>query len=242
MSVLGGLENANVPAGKTGPETHGHGGGLGDLLVLQSGLPLYLAGGVPVSADGLSGREHLAKRSLDIVLSGTALVVLAPFLFIVALALKVTGSGPVLFAQSREGRGGRLFLIYKFRTMAAGTQTVTRLGHLLRRTSVDELPQLLNVLRGEMSLVGPRPHVPGMQAGGMPYRELVPYYDKRLSLLPGLTGWAQVNGLRGSVSDAALARSRVDHDVAYIQNASLWLDIRIIGRTLVREFLRGTGS
>jgi lipopolysaccharide/colanic/teichoic acid biosynthesis glycosyltransferase len=118
---------------------------------------------------------------------------------------------------------------------------VTAVGRFIRRTSIDELPQLINVLRGEMSLVGPRPHVAGMKAAGMPYRTLVPYYDARLAMPPGLTGWAQANGYRGMTTDAASAIARVDHDIAYVQNFSVWMDIKIIGKTIVGEFMTGSG-
>jgi lipopolysaccharide/colanic/teichoic acid biosynthesis glycosyltransferase len=115
------------------------------------------------------------------------------------------------------------------------------IGHFIRRTSIDELPQLLNVLTGDMSVVGPRPHVAGQRAGGLPYREVVPYYEKRHSMLPGLTGWAQANGFRGSTIDIKHAVARVDHDIAYIQNFSFWLDLKIVIRTAAREFITGSG-
>jgi lipopolysaccharide/colanic/teichoic acid biosynthesis glycosyltransferase len=197
----------------------------------------------------------MAKRAVDLGVAGLALVGLSPLLGLVALAVVLESPGPVLFRQMREGLGGRLFPAYKFRSMctAEGDATglaftvvcdkrITRVGRFLRRTSIDELPQLANVLLGHMSLVGPRPHVPGMLAGGSVYRDFVPYYDDRLTMLPGITGWAQANGYRGDVSDPARAQMRVDHDIAYIQNFSLWLDVRIILMTLRREFLNGSGQ
>lgn len=197
-------------------------------------------------------RMLLAKRLIDVSLSAFALVMLSPLLVFVALAIKLSSDGPVLFGQTREGLLGQPFVAYKFRSMVAAQgdvsgveQTVrndpriTPLGRFMRRTSIDELPQLFNVLKGEMSLVGPRPHVKNMMAGGMSYRELVPYYDARLTMLPGLTGWAQANGLRGYTDDAALARARIHHDLAYIERFSLWLDLKIIVMTLRHEFLRG---
>jgi lipopolysaccharide/colanic/teichoic acid biosynthesis glycosyltransferase len=124
----------------------------------------------------------------------------------------------------------------------ADDERVSRLGSFLRRTSLDELPQLFNVLFGDMSLVGPRPHAVGMLAGGAQlYEELVPYYFERNRAVPGLTGWAQVNGLRGPTVDPLIAFSRVDHDLAYIENASIGLDLKILLMTAQREFLRGTG-
>lgn len=195
-----------------------------------------------------------AKRVLDIVLSAMALIALAPLLLIVGILIKISSPGPVLFYQDREGRDGSIFSLVKFRSMradacdAGGThQTcsddprVTGIGKFIRKTSIDELPQLFNVLRGDMSIVGPRPHVPGMFAGGRPYRELVEYYDARLKTSPGLTGWAQANGLRGATTNADKAVARINHDIAYIQNFSIWLDLRIIWLTARKEFFSGTG-
>ncbi|QYO78869.1 exopolysaccharide biosynthesis polyprenyl glycosylphosphotransferase [Devosia salina] len=206
--------------------------------------------------NSLGRRLNLAaKRAMDIVGALVGLVLLGPLMIIVALAIKATSPGPVLFKQKREGINGRIFEAYKFRSMGAEigdatgvSQTlsndprVTSVGRFIRKTSIDELPQLFNVLRGDMSLVGPRPHVPGMMAAGRLYKELVPYYDRRLQMLPGITGWAQVNGLRGSTRDPHKARERVDHDLAYIQNFSVWLDVKIIALTIVREFVTGNGD
>ena len=223
-------------------------------IVQASGLPMALAFGRPVAPAPFSPAYCLAKRIMDIVISAAALVFLAPLFLLVALAIKLTSSGPVLFVQMREGYRGRPFGALKFRSMhelacdASGvTQTVaddprvSPIGRFLRASNIDELPQLLNVLRGEMSLVGPRPHVAGMTAGGMLYRDLVPYYDLRLQALPGLTGWAQANGYRGPTRDGISARARIDHDIAYLQNASIWLDIKIVLLTLRRELLAGSG-
>lgn len=195
-----------------------------------------------------------AKRVLDIVFSTLALVALAPLLLIVSILIKISSPGPVLFYQDREGLDGSIFSLVKFRSMradacdAGGTRQtcnddprVTGIGKFIRKTSIDELPQLFNVLRGDMSIVGPRPHVPGMFAGGRPYRELVEYYDARLRASPGLTGWAQANGLRGATNNAEKAIARIDHDIAYIQNFSIWLDLRIIWLTARKEFFSGTG-
>ena len=225
--------------------------------LLQSGLPIEMRAGEPVAVEMSPSRlaKLRMKRAMDVVISGLALFALLPLFAIVAMIIKVTSPGPVLFRQDRQGLRGELFGIYKFRSMdlaacditgveqtVQGDARVTPFGRLLRRTSIDELPQLLNVLRGDMSLVGPRPHVAGMRAGGMNYHDLVPYYYSRLDMVPGLTGWAQVNGLRGPTVDAARARARVDHDIAYIQNFSLWLDVKIMVMTITREFLRGSGD
>lgn len=223
----------------------------------QSGLVYAWRDGAPAQAPLSLGRSMQLrfKRVIDIVTAGAALAFVAPLFGIVALAIKLTSPGPVFFVQEREGLRGQSFRMFKFRSMRteAGDATgvahtvqndprLTPIGRFLRRTSIDELPQLINVLKGEMSLVGPRPHVAGMKAGGTSYRQVVPYYDLRFDMLPGLTGWAQANGLRGAVDDFRHARARIDHDIAYIQNFSVLLDIKIIGLTVIREFLRGSGS
>ena len=118
---------------------------------------------------------------------------------------------------------------------------MTRIGRFLRNTSIDELPQLWNILCGDMAVIGPRPMVLGQRAAGADYREVVPYYDYRHRVRPGLSGWAQANGLRGSTEDLAAARRRIDHDCAYVQNFSLLLDLRIILKTIATEFLVGSG-
>jgi len=194
------------------------------------------------------------KRLFDMVAATLALLFFAPLLVGIALAIKINSPGPVFFRQPRYGKGNRLFRIYKFRTMythlhdtSGVTQTtsndarVTSVGRVLRQTSLDELPQLINVMKGDMSLVGPRPHVPGMLAGGVPYEDLVPYYFQRHMVRPGITGLAQVNGCRGSTTHSPAAIARIDHDLDYIENWSLKLDVRIIARTVVTEFLSGTG-
>jgi lipopolysaccharide/colanic/teichoic acid biosynthesis glycosyltransferase len=194
------------------------------------------------------------KRSMDIVGAFLALVLLGPLLIAIAIAVKLTSPGPILFRQPREGLNGEPFTIYKFRSMRidagdvegtrqarAGDDRLTPIGGFIRAKSLDELPQLLNVLKGDMSLVGPRPHVPGMLAGGQLYRQLVPYYDLRLGMRPGITGWAQANGLRGPTEDPATAIARVQHDIIYIRDFSLLLDLRIIMMTVRNEFLSGSG-
>ena len=211
----------------------------------QGGLPRVRHNGV---ARGV-------KRGIDMLVAALGLVCLAPLLIGMALLVKASGPGPVFFRQRREGWGGRAFELLKFRSMRTDlgdrsglAQTVdddpriTAIGRFMRKYSIDELPQLINVLKGEMSLVGPRPHVAGMLAGGIEYRQLVPYYEARHAMLPGLTGWAQVNGLRGPTADPAAAVARIDHDIAYVQNWSLRLDMRILMLTLKRELSGGTGS
>lgn len=196
----------------------------------------------------------LSKRCFDFCLALFIIILFAPGLLAIALAIKATSPGPILFRQKRYGLGGKTFTIFKFRTMRVeqsdrtgvrqtrrNDPRVTTLGRLLRRSSLDELPQLFNILRGDMSLVGPRPHVPDMLAAGILYEELVPYYFDRCRVRPGMTGLAQVNGLRGSTEDAAVAKSRIDHDLDYIEQWSFWLDARILISTAKAEFLSGSG-
>jgi len=196
----------------------------------------------------------ITKRLFDIATATAALLFLMPMLLTVAILIKATSRGPVLFHQYRYGYRNRRFKIYKFRSMrtdagdAKGvTQTikgdtrVTWIGKIIRKTSIDELPQLINVIKGDMSLVGPRPHVPGMLAAELPYEDLVPYYFQRHTARPGITGLAQVNGCRGSTVEAGRAISRIDYDLVYIEQWTLWMDIAIIARTVRREFLSGSG-
>jgi polysaccharide biosynthesis protein PslA len=194
------------------------------------------------------------KRLFDIVVAGVASAFFAPLLLAIAVTIKLTSSGPVLFFQYRYGYRNRRFKIYKFRSMRVdagdatgvkqtveGDRRVTWIGKILRKTSLDEIPQLLNVIKGDMSLVGPRPHVPGMLAANLPYEDLVPYYFQRHSARPGITGLAQVNGCRGSTVEAGRAISRINYDLDYIEKWSLRLDIMIIMRTVRTEFLSGSG-
>jgi lipopolysaccharide/colanic/teichoic acid biosynthesis glycosyltransferase len=196
----------------------------------------------------------VGKRLFDVAVASAALLFFAPLLIAVAIAIKVTSPGPVLFHQYRYGYRNRFFKIYKFRSMrtdacdAAGVRQtvrgdsrVTPIGKILRKTSLDEIPQLINVIKGDMSLVGPRPHVPGMLAANLPYEDLVPYYFQRHIARPGITGLAQVSGCRGSTIEPNRAISRIDYDLDYIEKWSLRMDIMIIARTIRREFLSGSG-
>jgi lipopolysaccharide/colanic/teichoic acid biosynthesis glycosyltransferase len=221
----------------------------------QSGLPYLWRDGFPFLPERTAGRraQLVCKRWFDIFLAALGLLFLSPLLLSMALAIRLTSPGRALFLQDRIGFEGRRFRIFKFRTMyvddcddgtrqaQANDARVTPIGRFMRATSIDELPQLLNVLIGDMSLVGPRPHVPGMLGGGVPYEELVPYYELRHCMRPGLTGWAQANRYRGPTDDPARARARVDHDIAYIQNFSLWLDLRTMLITLRQEIFGGGG-
>ncbi|MCX4161550.1 MULTISPECIES: undecaprenyl-phosphate glucose phosphotransferase [Paraburkholderia] len=189
----------------------------------------------------------LAKKELfDRVFAALALLALTPLLIAIALAVKVSSRGPVLFKQRRKGADGRVFRIYKFRTMrthdeAAGVVTqatrsdarVTSLGRFLRRTSLDELPQFVNVLRGEMSVVGPRPHA--LEHDEL-YQKVVSGYIHRYRIKPGITGWAQVNGFRGETDRVEKMQGRVEHDLYYLRNWSFALDMRIVAATIARGF------
>jgi exopolysaccharide biosynthesis polyprenyl glycosylphosphotransferase len=196
----------------------------------------------------------VGKRVFDIVVAAVALLFFMPLLIAIAIAIKFTSPGPVLFCQNRYGHGNRFFRIYKFRTMRTdacdargvrqavqGDSRITPIGRFLRKSSLDEIPQLINVIKGDMSLVGPRPHVPGMLAAQLPYEDLVPYYFQRHSARPGITGLAQVSGCRGSTVEPNRAISRIDYDLDYIEKWSLRMDIMIIVRTIRKEFLSGSG-
>lgn len=203
---------------------------------------------------GSASTFSIFKRAFDFTAAAAGLLFLMPLLIGIAIAIKVTSPGPIFFRQYRYGYRNRIFNIYKFRTMymsagdksgrqqtVQGDSRITKIGRILRNTSLDEIPQLINVLKGDMSLVGPRPHVPGMMAAGVLYEDLVPYYFQRHATRPGITGLAQVNGWRGSTQDAEAAIWRVDQDLDYIARRSLLLDISIVIRTVRREFINGSG-
>jgi lipopolysaccharide/colanic/teichoic acid biosynthesis glycosyltransferase len=194
------------------------------------------------------------KRVMDIAIASTALIVLLPVLLLIALLIRVTSPGPAIFSQIRWGKNCKKIRVYKFRSMYSdlgddsgvaqtrvGDHRVTPLGAILRKTNFDELPQLINVLKGDMSLVGPRPHAVGMKAAGVLYEELVPDYHQRHRVRPGLTGLAQMRGLRGPTVLASKSRARVAFDHHYIDNYSLLLDIKIMYGTLRSEVFGGSG-
>jgi putative colanic acid biosynthesis UDP-glucose lipid carrier transferase len=192
------------------------------------------------------GVDGWLKRAQDVVLSSLFLLLAAIPMLMIAGAVKLSSPGPVLFKQRRYGVDGRQITVWKFRSMgvcedgAKVTQAtrndprVTRLGGFLRRTSLDELPQFINVLMGDMSIVGPRPHA---VAHNELYRKQVKGYMLRHTVRPGITGWAQVNGWRGETDNLEKMQKRVEHDLWYIRNWSLWLDIKIIAITVVRGFV-----
>jgi len=182
----------------------------------------------------------LLKLAFDYIAGALSLIVFGPLMLLIALAIKIDSPGPVFFRQRRHGFNHRVIDVFKFRTMRVAEYgrpieqarkndpRVTRVGRLLRRTSLDELPQLINVMRGEMSLVGPRPHA---LEHNHYYRERLDRYASRHRVKPGLTGWAQIHGLRGPTEDPETMRRRVQMDLYYIENWSLWLDVKIIAAT-----------
>ncbi len=221
---------------------------LGITSLLNSGATVATQGRVlrRTQTPGLGKPGAFAvKRAFDVVVSGLLLILLAPVFLAVAAAIKLTSKGPVFFVQRRWGKGNVPFRLYKFRSMHTDLEDrsgiahtvkndprVTAIGRLIRRSSIDELPQLINVLKGDMSLVGPRAHVLGMHAAGVRYEDLVPEYFARHAVRPGITGLAQVRGLRGEVTDAGHAQARVDSDLEYIRTFSVWRDIRILLATI----------
>lgn len=222
---------------------------LGDsacLDLIGHGVPVWVLAERPIPP-----RAALLKSAADLALAATLLVLLAPLMVLIAVAIRIDSPGPVLFRQRRHAIDNREFRIWKFRTMrwhAAGTgeclqQTlrgdprVTRLGGLLRASSLDELPQLFNVLAGQMSLVGPRPHAVDMRTENRLGQEINGRYAHRHRVKPGITGWAQINGARGATDTSEQLCRRIELDLFYIDHWSVWLDLKILLLT-VREVLR----
>lgn len=198
---------------------------------------------IKLQSGPLTEAQQFVKRGFDVVLSFLGLLALSPIFLLVGCAIKLDTPGPMLFRQRRAGFGGRVFTIYKFRSMSTlddgavvkqatrNDKRVTRVGWWLRKTSVDELPQLLNVLKGDMSLVGPRPHA---LSHDNEYDKLIATYALRQHMKPGITGWAQANGFRGETSSLSMMEARVEHDIWYIGHWSLKLDIKAIALTVLQ--------
>ena len=197
---------------------------------------------ITLQASPLDGWNSVFKRAMDLSIGGLALVLFSPLMVVIGLGIKLTSRGPVFYQQERMGLDGTRFQMLKFRTMIEDAEKstgpiwatssdprVTPLGRWLRRTSLDELPQLTNVLKGEMSLVGPRPERPPLIEQ---FRKSIPKYMLRHKVKAGMTGWAQVNGWRGNTS----LETRIEHDIQYIETWSLWRDFKILGRTLLGGF------
>ena len=190
--------------------------------------------------------ENTSKDITDFCFALMALLFLSPLLTLIALAIKIESKGPVFYTPIRQGRKARLFSCYKFRTMywemcddpnhgklstIKGDQRITPLGNFLRKYSLDELPQLINVLRGEMSIVGPRPHRIALR---QVFSDVSHEYEMRHHVKPGLTGWAQVNGWRGPTQTLVQRAERIRHDIWYINNQNFWLDMKIMWMTIFR--------
>ncbi len=205
----------------------------------------------PVQKQAIFGFDAACKRLSDIIIGGSALIVLSPLLVLIAIIIKLDSTGSALFCQQRRGRNQEVIKVYKFRTMyqsystpdptdASFKQTekndsrVTRIGTFLRKASLDELPQLLNVIGGSMSLVGPRPHPIPLDDK---YSRIIPTLNSRYAVKPGITGWAQINGFRGETTRVNDMLARIDYDIHYIQHWTLWLDIKIIARTAVKGWV-----
>ena len=181
------------------------------------------------------------KRSLDLITALFLVIILSPIMLIAAILIAVNRDGPILFKQERPGKDGKIFTVNKFRTMStvlrdkngnelSDFDRMTKIGNILRKTSIDELPQLFNILKGDMSLVGPRPERPFFVEK---FREEIPRYMVKHQVRPGLTGWAQVNGYRGDTS----IRKRIEYDLYYIENWSVGLDIKILFMTFFKGFV-----
>ncbi len=208
-----------------------------------------------LSVDGAKARDgrQLAKRAQDLLFGVLLLIAALPVMAVIAVLVRLDSPGPILFRQRRHGFNNEEILVWKFRSMrsdatddagarqvAENDDRVTRIGRFIRNTSLDELPQLINVLQGRMSLVGPRPHPIGMKTAGQDSHRLVAEYAWRHRMKPGITGWAQINGSRGPVNTAEEVRRRVELDVDYIERQSFWLDLYILAMTLPR--LLGDGE
>lgn len=212
-------------------------------LLQTPGLLIGNFKGFEVQRPPLSWAERVLKRSLDISVALVGIILLAPLLIAVSIAIRVTSGGPIIFRQERQGFCGKRFRIYKFRTMrvcedgptitqvTANDPRVTSLGSILRRASIDELPQLFNVLKGDMSIVGPRPHA---VAHDEYYSSLIAFYARRQNVKPGITGCAQIGGYRGETKELGAMKTRIAIDLWYINNWSIWLDIQVICRTAVQ--------
>ena len=226
--------------------------GLNALAFVAPGASLTVGASLRADAHDAApaGTQLLLKALIDRGAAALLLLLLLPLLLMVALLVRLDSRGPILFRQARVGRNDETFMIWKFRTMhhamtdaearlqtSRGDTRVTRVGRALRRLSLDELPQLVNVFRGDMSLVGPRPHTPTMAIGGRALHEIVGAYALRHAVRPGITGWAQVNRSRGELRTTDDVRRRVQLDLTYIENWSVLLDLRILMLTVWREVL-----
>jgi putative colanic acid biosynthesis UDP-glucose lipid carrier transferase len=200
---------------------------------------------ISVYDNPMKGGLAVVKRLEDLILASLIMTLITIPMLIIALSIKMTSKGPVIFKQDRYGLNGRKIRMWKFRSMTVtendelvtqarkGDARVTKVGAFLRRTSLDELPQFINVLKGDMSVIGPRPHA---VAHNEEYRKIVDFYMLRHKVKPGITGWAQVNGARGETDTVDKMKARIEFDLDYIRNWSLWLDFKIVIFTIFRSF------
>jgi putative colanic acid biosynthesis UDP-glucose lipid carrier transferase len=220
----------------------------GDIRLLNHKVS-HIAGvySLDLSCSPMDGPPRLLKRLEDLILGTLIALLISPICVMIALAIRFTSHGPILFKQYRTGINGKRFKVYKFRSMVVHRENpgdvtqatrndarITRVGAFLRRTSLDELPQFFNVLQGRMSIVGPRPHA---LSHNEYYKDLVESYMQRHKVKPGITGWAQVSGYRGETDTLEKMQKRVEYDLWYIDNWSLWLDLKIIFLTVFKGFI-----
>ena len=221
-----------------------------------AGRSVVLLGDLPVMTlfeRPISGFDQVTKRAEDLILGALFIAITSPILLLTALAIKLDSRGPIFFRQEREGFNNHRFRIWKFRSMHVDhceddnirqarrdDQRITRVGRFIRRTSLDELPQLFNVMTGEMSLVGPRPHAPSTRAGDRVFSDVVKTYAARHKVKPGITGWAQVCGWRGETDTEEKLLKRLEHDLFYIENWSVMMDVYILIRTVATFFFHRT--
>ncbi|MEN8129599.1 MAG: undecaprenyl-phosphate glucose phosphotransferase [Pseudomonadota bacterium] len=223
-------------------------------LRLLNHVPDRIANLITIELNGspIRGANLVIKTGLDLLVATAALLVTSPLLLLTVVAIKLTSPGPVIYVQTRHGWDGKPIRIYKFRTMSQAASTsnefiqatrndprITTIGRFLRRTSIDELPQFINVLQGRLSVVGPRPHPVALNDE---FKDKVSTFMQRHRVKPGITGWAQINGFRGETDTLEKMRKRVEFDLYYIGNWSVWLDLKIIGLTVLGRFLDSSAS
>ncbi|MCV9919515.1 undecaprenyl-phosphate glucose phosphotransferase [Pseudomonas sp. BT-42-2] len=219
---------------------------LGDIRLLNHRVS-YIAGlySLDLSCSPMDSPARVIKRLEDLVIGSIISLCILPLCIVIAIAIRTTSPGPILFKQHRTGINGKKFKVYKFRSMhlhddcrvtqaSRNDSRITKVGAFLRRTSLDELPQFFNVLQGRMSIVGPRPHA---LTHNEYYKDLVESYMQRHKVKPGITGWAQVSGYRGETDTLEKMQKRVEHDLWYIDNWSLWIDLKIIFLTMYKGFI-----
>lgn len=214
---------------------------LGHSISDVAGIPV-----VDINSSPISGMNRVIKEIEDRVLAAIILTLISPIMALIALAIRLESRGPIVYKQERHGWDGKVIKVYKFRSMRVTEASsefkqatkndarVTKVGAFIRRTSLDELPQFFNVLQGRMSIVGPRPHPISLNDH---YKDKVEFYFQRHKVKPGITGWAQVNGYRGETDTLEKMERRIQYDLQYIQNWSLWLDLKIIFLTIFKGFV-----